>query len=275
VSRPENAVVPGLAQSPAAIATGEPVTHEWRHGLIDARASGGDTLLFHTAARAVLHVRHGRLVRGTGYSAAPSSARRELVRLGAQLVLRGRGLYHVHAAGLVAPDGRAWLLAGESGCGKSTLAYALMRAGWRVLGDDGVLLQRALDTLVAHAWRQPLQLSIELAEYFPELQSYRAAVDWSDPRHRISITYRAMQHAPIAALVFLARVRHDAITPLPQTVALSRLVRQSSTVLLSDAHAAPHLAALRELVMQVPRYQLEHTERQLHRVHKTLLGLAT
>ena len=274
MSRPENAVVPGLAQSPAAIATGEPVTHEWRHGLIDVRASGGDTFLFHTAARAALHVRHGRLVRGTGYSAASSSARRELARLGAQLVLRGRGLYHVHAAGLVAPNGRAWLLAGESGCGKSTLGYALMRAGWRVLGEDGVLLQRASDALVARAWCDPLQVSIELAEYFPELQSQRTAVDWSDPRHRIAITYRVMQHAPIAALVFLQRARHDAITPLSQTTALSRLVRQSSTVLLSDAYAAAHFAALRALVMQVPQYQLEHTERQLHHLHETLLGQA-
>ncbi|MGH7635135.1 MAG: hypothetical protein ACRENC_15475 [Gemmatimonadaceae bacterium] len=144
-----------------------------------------------------------------------------------------------------------------------------------MLGDDGVLVQRVRDTLVARAWREPLQLSIELADYFPELHAHHPSVDWSDPRHRISITYRAVQHAPIAALVFLERARDDAITPLSETVALSRLVRQSSTVLLSDILAAPHLAALRELVMRVPRFQLEHTERQLHHVHETLLGLAS
>ena len=274
MSRPENAAVPGLVQSPAAIATGEPVTQEWRHGLIDVRASGGDTFLFHTAARAALHVRHGRLARGEGYSSAPAAARRELARLGAQLVLRARGLYHVHAAGVVAPDGRAWLLAGESGCGKSTIAYALMRAGWRVLGEDGVLLQRAGDTLIAQAWRDTLQVSIELAEYFPELWSHRAKVNWSDPRHRVPIAPSGMQHAPIAALVFLDRARRDSITPVPETVALSRLVRQSSTVLLSDTHAGAHLAALRDLVMKVPRYRLEHSAHQLHHAQETLLEAA-
>lgn len=273
MSRPDLAV-PGLAQSPADMVNSESVARCWRHGLIDARTENDGTFLLHTAARAALHVRRGRLARGAGYSTAPAGARRELARLGAQLVLRTRGLYHVHAAGVVAPDGRAWLLAGESGCGKSTIAYALARAGWRVLGEDGVLLQRMDDCLIAHAWRDTLQVSIELAEYFPELRSQRAMVNWSDPRHRVPITAPGMQRAPIAALVFLNRARHDAITPLPETVALSMLVRQSSTVLLSDTCAAAHLAALRELVMQVPRFLLAHSAHQLHHAHETFLKQA-
>ena len=32
-------------------------------------------------------------------------------------------------------------LIGPSGCGKSTLGYALARAGWASLGDDGVLIE--------------------------------------------------------------------------------------------------------------------------------------
>lgn len=273
MSRPDLAA-PGLAQSSADVLNTESVARCWRHGLIDATTGNDGTFLLHTAARAALYVRHGRLARGEGYSTAPAGARRELARLGAQLVLRARGLYHVHAAGVVAPDGRAWLLAGESGCGKSTIAYALMRAGWRVLGEDGVLLQRSDNSLIAHAWRDMLQVSIELAEYFPELRAHRAMVNWSEPRHRVSITSPVVQHAPIAALVFLDRARHDAITTLPETVALSMLVRQSSTVLLSDTHAAAHFAALRELVVKVPRFLLAHSEHQLHHAHETLLEQA-
>ena len=82
----------------------------WRRGPVDALTNeNGDTLLRHTAARAELHLLGGRLVRGRGYEGASAEARRELARLAAMLRLRQRGRFHVHAAGVVAPDGGAWI----------------------------------------------------------------------------------------------------------------------------------------------------------------------
>jgi hypothetical protein len=48
----------------------------------------------------------------------------------------------VHAAAVVAPDGGAWLLAGDAYAGKSTTVVNLIGAGWRFVSDDHVMLLR-------------------------------------------------------------------------------------------------------------------------------------
>lgn len=245
----------------------------WRRGPVDALTSdNGDTLLRHTAERAELHLRNGRLVRGRGYTDAPPGARRELARLAAVLRLRQRGRFHIHAAGVVAPDGGAWILAGESGNGKSTLAYALARRGWQILGDDGVLVERSRDGIIARSWREPMQVSIDLAAEFPELATARDATDWDDPRRRVAVPPPAgtTSSAPVRALAILSRSTHDSLTPASPTEVLAALIRQSPTVLLGGTHAIDQLDTLGTLVTSVPVYRLEHTERQLHILHHTL-----
>jgi HPr kinase/phosphorylase len=54
----------------------------------------------------------------------------------------------IHAS-VVALGGRAVLLLGPSGAGKSDLALRLIEAGWRLVADDRVVLQRREERLVA------------------------------------------------------------------------------------------------------------------------------
>jgi len=56
-------------------------------------------------------------------------------------ILRRRGFYNIHAAGLCR-GADAILLAGASGAGKSTLTLAMTRAGWDYLGDDMLFLKK-------------------------------------------------------------------------------------------------------------------------------------
>jgi len=57
-------------------------------------------------------------------------------------LLRARGRYVLHAAGLASPDGdRGVLVIGPPGSGKSTLTLAALRHGWRYLSDDAVVLR--------------------------------------------------------------------------------------------------------------------------------------
>jgi hypothetical protein len=248
----------------------------WRYGPIDGLTSGDETLLIHTPERAELRLRGGRLSPGRGYRNASPDARRELRRLGAIFQLRERGLFHLHAAGVVAADGRAWLLAGESGSGKSTLTYALARVGWKVLGDDGVPIEQRADGVLAHASREPIDVSIELTTAFPELHEHGPSVDWSDPRRRAPVSAPAgySDTAPVGALALIRRSARDSLTIASPTEALAALIRQSPTVLLNDAHAARQLAALAALVNSVPGFHLEHSPRQLDLIATTLTEAA-
>ena len=242
----------------------------WNAGPIDAYTDESGTLLRLMPDGGALSVRHGRLHRAQGYAETPRADRQFLARVGAIIRLRTRGRFHVHAAGVADPLGRGWLLAGENGAGKSTLAYALTRTGWRLLGDDGVIIERTHRGIVAHAWREPLAVSRALVTEFPELAGMEPPSGFVDARDRVPMRAAIAQQAPVAALVFLQRGERDAIAPISAADALAGLVRQSSWVLMPDGHAEAHLAALRDLAERTPCFRLTHTQRQLHEVADTL-----
>jgi hypothetical protein len=246
-----------------------PVTWQW--GEVDARDDGDRISLTHRHAEARLWVAAGRLTRGSGYDRADAAVRQELARVGAIIRLRQRGRYLVHAAGVVDPRGRAWLLSGDSGSGKSTLAYALARTGWSVLGDDGVLVERSGDGLLAHAWREPLRVSQRLADSFPEVGDDALQPAAGDPRHRVSMRMQGARSAPIAAIVLVERGAAFDLRSVPPLDALAALVRQSPWVILGDEFARPHLELLRHAAGQ-PVLRLRHTPAELHSLAAVLTG---
>ena len=243
----------------------------WQWGEVDARDHGDRTSLTHRHVDARLWVDAGRLVRGPGYDRADSAVRQQLARVGAIIRLRQRGRYLVHAAGVVDPRGRAWLLAGDSGSGKSTLAYALARTGWTVLGDDGVLIARSGDGLTAYGWREPLRVSQQLADVFPEIDDDALPPAPGDPRNRVSMRVRGARSAPVAALVLVGRGETFALQRVAPLTALAALIRQSPWVILGDAHARAHLDLLRHAAAQ-PVFQLRHTRAELSALATVLLG---
>ena len=241
----------------------------WQWGDVDASDDGGELSLVHRHTGARLSIRTGRLLRSVDYERATPAARREVARVGAIVRLRQRGRYFVHAAGAVDPRGRAWLLAGDSGCGKSTLAYALARAGWRILGDDGVLISISNDSVTAHGWHAPLEVSSALIAVFPELREHEARARHGDPRRRIPIDVPLAREAPVAALLFVQRSEQNAIVPLGPRDTLSALVRQSPWVILNDAYAKAHLNALRRTAT-LAAFHFAHTADDLHDVGNLL-----
>jgi energy-coupling factor transporter ATP-binding protein EcfA2 len=180
----------------------------------------------------------------------------------------------VHAAGVIDPRHRAWLLVGPTGSGKSTLAYALARKGWAVLGDDGVIVEVQQQGVVAMGWREPLRVSRTLAHAFPELSSEdtNARAIPGDARQRAEFTLPAAPRGLVAALVWIQQGPVDQLTPLSPTQALVDLVRESAWVLIADGGAAAHLAALRRIVTEVPSFRLTHSPAQLRTIQDTLLS---
>lgn len=75
-----------------------------------------------------------------------------------QMALGQRRYLLLHASG-VERDGKALLMTGESGAGKSTLAALLMARGWRLLGDEFVLIDPL--TGLAHGFPRLISLKNE------------------------------------------------------------------------------------------------------------------
>ena len=179
----------------------------------------------------------------------------------------------MHAAAVVDPSGGAWLLAGDSGSGKSTLAWVLVRQGWSLLGDDGVLIEDVDDGLVARAWRDPLRVSLGLADRFPELKALAPRVATRDPRARVPVEREVVRKAYVRTMLFLERSDRDRVLRVGPAVALASLVRQSPWVLIDDEDAPRHLSVLATAAESVPAYHLAHTESQLEELPRTLARL--
>ena len=238
----------------------------WRWGEVEAFSTPDALRLTHRHEDAELLLRDARLVRGRGYESASGQTRRALARTAAIVRLRTRGRYFVHAAGAVDASGHAILLAGDSGEGKSTLVYALARAGWRILGDDGVVLEVRGARTVAHAWRAPILVSRDLAFAFPELAASDLPTRSDDHRRRVAISVTTACRANVAALFFVARGSSMNARRMTPVTALAALVRQSPWVILGDAGARQHLAALRRVASSIPALRFEHTADELHAI---------
>jgi hypothetical protein len=251
-----------------------PAASPWRIGPIDIVSTELEALLHDTPSGARLRVSGTRLARDAHYATAPRDARIRLARAGAMIALRARGLYQLHASAAVDPHGIAFLFAGPSGVGKSTLAYALSRQGWRILGDDGVVLEPTPSGAKLHAWREPLQVSSALAHEFPELRARQHFENVNDPRRRIPMPIPTAHHAPLGAIIFPRRAACDRLSPMSQTMALAELIVQSTQVLLADSETPRHFERLRHVVASVPSFRLEHTQKQLHAIALTLRDAA-
>jgi hypothetical protein len=81
------------------------------------------------------------------------------ITLSAALLLGSLGRALVHAAAVVAPDGRAWVVAGDTHTGKTTLCATLLEAGWSYCSDDHIVVRQANTTeLSLEGWPRPFHI---------------------------------------------------------------------------------------------------------------------
>lgn len=157
----------------------------------------------------------------------------------------------LHAAAVVAPDGRAWLLVGDAFAGKTTTTVNLIRAGWGWVSDDTVVLDRTDDGAVAvEGW--PRAFHLDRGYHAGESTGARVTVD---PESFGPGPWR--RGARLAGILF-PRVEADrptVATPLPAADALARLIRQSPWLLVDRAVARDVLALLTAAVSG-PRFHL-------------------
>lgn len=184
-------------------------------------------------------------------SAPPASDLSGALTICAALLLGRLGRALLHAAAVVAPGGRAWLLVGDSHSGKTSTCVNLIRAGWDWLADDQVVARAGESgEVVVEGW--PRRFTLDDGFVAGRSLGRRTPADparFGPGRLRVS--------APLAG-VLLPRVRADEPTRLERAhpaAALGQLIRQSPW-LLADPHAAPGVLGLLRRMAETPVFSL-------------------
>jgi hypothetical protein len=193
---------------------------------------------------------------------APRRLRKDLVLYSLLWLLRYRGLYAIHAAG-VAHDNAGCVLVAERDSGKSTLAFSLVRQGWGHLSDDALLLRACGDGIEALSLRPEVCLDPEAARYFPDIVAHwQPCLVADEVKQRLNVTAlypeRVLSACLPRLLIFPRIVAAPAsqLRPVGKAEALWHLIRQSALLGL-EPHLAPHhLDVLTRLVNQTTRYEL-------------------
>jgi hypothetical protein len=180
--------------------------------------------------------------------------------------LRRCGLYQLHGAGLVTPDGKACaLILGASGSGKSTFASVLASRGWRFLTDDALLLNEAGGIVHARGIRRFFSASdATLASC--SLEFYDQAVGGpmlSDPQKRrleplVAFPGQFMTSCIPSALFFVSITgkTNSEVEDTTRPETMARLIRSNPWASYDSLTARDHLRILNRLNNQCRAFSL-------------------
>lgn len=188
----------------------------------------------------------------------------DLVGLALTAGWRTAGWVPVHAAAVIR-EGVCPILCAGSGGGKSTLTAALVRSGWRALGDDKLLLRHDGTAAELRALLHTFNLHPRTSEWFPEVGDLTLLPpysSWTEKRKFRSDHTWPEASAPRARPTHVVRVRRDGdaqavrVRELPRSEILPTLLKQ--IVIPSDRVAAGDiLATVAKTVAGVRGIELE------------------
>lgn len=261
------AAAPGDAADPADVtvsvrASRRPVPPDPRgrpilfHGVLRGREVDGAVRLT-DGTSAVEVSADGRTITGTVH--LPDGGARPfdhvLLAVAFAVALRSHGLFHVHAATLVAPGGAVVLVPGSGGAGKTTLALALAARGFTACGDDLCFLTRRGGAPAVVPVPRPFHVAEGTARAFPALAPLLGAPVPSgkrelDPRRALPGPRPGALPLP-SGLLFpsvAAAARTEVRRRSPEEAFDGLLESSALAVVDAMAGAAEHLALLGELV---------------------------
>lgn len=186
--------------------------------------------------------------------------------VGISHLLLARGFFDLHAAGLIRND-VGYLLVGASGSGKSTTAMSLVYRGWRYVSDDAVLLCHGTRGVEACGFRRHLYLDVSVSNHWSHLiHNSVTTLDSSalsiqskrfvDLEQVYPGRLRSCMSPRLLVFLRLLPVSMSTLSPLDQTSALLRLLRQSASLSFNRQFASKHLHLLSQLIAQTRQYEL-------------------
>jgi hypothetical protein len=159
-------------------------------------------------------------------------------------VLTHRGRLVIHAGCVVTPHGAVAFL-GDSGSGKSTLCAAFARAGFPLVGDDGVVVRPAATGYDALATYPGLRLLPDpLSVLFADRAGVAPVAHYSDKRRldrHDTVMTLATGPQPLRALYLLDTAAEIGIAPVPDREAFVALLRASFQLHLDDSERSREL----------------------------------
>ncbi len=203
-------------------------------------------------------------VLGEEFWASPLHDQREFFLLGLLILLRGQGLYGLHA-NAVKRDGMGLVIVGDSGAGKTTLTLALIREGWGYLSDDAIVLRSCGEQVEALAFRRGFAVTDRTASFFPELASpqvvYRPVRDGKRLADVSSLFPDSFSYSCVPSAVVFPRIAptrrgESKLTPIEKTGAMARLIVQSPGIATDKELVSRQMATLSLLVEQAQCYEL-------------------
>jgi hypothetical protein len=203
------------------------------------------------------------VVRGVLALAGEDGATRDLLLTALLIALCSIGVYALHAAAICIDDD-ALVLLGGSGAGKSTTATALVSAGCRYLGDDGILIRERSGDVELRALWSSFRLTDQTLSSFRGLRPHVSKLV-TDQKWKLDAS-SAFPDRQLAewlgpkTLLFLGRStqRASALLALSQAEAVGFLIAQSNALGL-ECHPNPrqHLDLLAQLTNRARIARLE------------------
>jgi hypothetical protein len=216
---------------------------------------------------------------GAGWFPDPSSIHPDILSnfiflIGLSELVRSRGLYLIHAAAL-ARDGKGLLIPGFTGSGKTTLSIALLREGFRFLGDDRTFIKKEADGLKLLAFPDELDVTEKTLFSFPEMKDLPKDTFKMGPRKKKFWVERVYPGSIIdisvpRILLFpnIVQKENSQLEPLSKAEAVERLLPHSLLVFDGEI-AEKHFHLLCHLVEEMDCYHLDFGQDILH-VHKLI-----
>jgi hypothetical protein len=192
----------------------------------------------------------------------PGLLQQQFWAFGLLALLRPRGLFALHAAGVVTARGQGVLIVGASGSGKSTLTLGVVQHGWHYLSDDAVLLHQQPWGVEALALRRPFAIDGHAAATSPALVCGTGGGHPAVPhKRRMDIQqvypgqYRSACFPQVLLFARIVPQVSSTVRPLNRPRALQQLLAQSGPQLFDRTTMPQHLAVLNRLVHQATPYE--------------------
>jgi hypothetical protein len=189
---------------------------------------------------------------GSEGSSAAGADLYSMLTVSAAMLLGRLGRALLHAAAVVTPAGKGWLLAGDARSGKSTTCVNLVQEGWDFLSDDQVVLYRnaTIDSLCIEGWPRPFHVDEGWEEGTPRERRLEL-----DP---FGLGTGEWRRTAVLGGALFPRVRAGEPTvlePAAPADALAGLIRQSPW-LLADPSTSERILGMLQAAALGPAFKL-------------------